>query len=227
MTQEMYNENNTNSDSENLLEADIPAKFMNAETGEVNVAAMAKSYKALERRLSMMPNPPKGPYEYKIDCSHGMFVPDEEVNMRMYEMGLSNEQAQSVYDMAAEKMVPMIKELHADMLADREVEKLMSHFGGAEQWKIVSRQLLAYGRKNMPKDVLDNLASSYEGVMALYRMMKGQEPSLQRNTTRRSAGTLDETELSSMMRDPKYWRDKDPAYIAKVTEGFKNLYGDA
>lgn len=29
-----------------------------------------------------------------------------------------------------------------------------------------------------------------------------------------------------MMNDPKYWRDKDPAFIAKVTEGFKNLYAE-
>jgi hypothetical protein len=28
-----------------------------------------------------------------------------------------------------------------------------------------------------------------------------------------------------MMRDPKYWRDKDPSYVAKVTEGFKKMYG--
>ena len=35
----------------------------------------------------------------------------------------------------------------------------------------------------------------------------------------------DEAELSSMMRDPKYWRDKDPSFVAKVTEGFQNLYG--
>jgi hypothetical protein len=27
-----------------------------------------------------------------------------------------------------------------------------------------------------------------------------------------------------MMRDPRYWRDRDPAFIAQVTEGFKRLY---
>jgi hypothetical protein len=29
-----------------------------------------------------------------------------------------------------------------------------------------------------------------------------------------------------MMRDPKYWRDQDPSFIAKVTEGFKRMYGE-
>ncbi len=209
---------------ENLLEHDIPEKFKNAETGEVNVPAMAKSYKMLEQKLARMPNPVKSPSEYCIDCSHGMFEPDEEVNQRMFAMGLSHDQAQEIYNLAAEKMMPMVKEIHADMLADREVEKLINHFGGAEQWKNVSRQLLAFGTKNLPADVLDNLASSYEGVLALHRMMKGQEPSLQRSNAKATGG-VDSTELSSMMRDPKYWREKDPAFVAKVTQGFENLYG--
>lgn len=38
-------------------------------------------------------------------------------------------------------------------------------------------------------------------------------------------GKLTEGELHTMMRDPKYWREKDPAFIAKVTDGFKALYG--
>jgi hypothetical protein len=27
-----------------------------------------------------------------------------------------------------------------------------------------------------------------------------------------------------MMRDPRYWRERDPALVAQVTEGFKRLY---
>ena len=34
----------------------------------------------------------------------------------------------------------------------------------------------------------------------------------------------DEAALSQMMRDPRYWRDRDPDVIAKVTEGFRRLY---
>ncbi len=78
-----------------------------------------------------------------------------------------------VYDLAAERLVPMILELSADFKADREVEKLTAAFGGPQTWQEMSRQLLAYGKKTLPPDVLTNLSSSYEGVMALYRMMKG------------------------------------------------------
>ncbi|MBR9970814.1 hypothetical protein [Magnetospirillum sulfuroxidans] len=46
-------------------------------------------------------------------------------------------------------------------------------------------------------------------------------------TTRDVAATaaVTEADLETMMRDPKYWKQKDPAFIAQVTEGFQKLYG--
>lgn len=219
----MMNENQ-NPQDENLLNAEIPDKFKDPETGEVKIDLLAKSYRELEQRLSQNPKPPASADEYCIECAHGMFEADAEINHRLHAKGFTQDQAQEVYNIAADKMIPMMREMAMDYKADREVEKLVTHFGGVEQWREVSRQLLSFGQKNLPEDVLDNLSSSYEGVLALHRMMKGGEPSLQRGNAKVS-GSLDEAELSSMMRDPKYWRDKDPAYIAKVTQGFEALYG--
>lgn len=33
-----------------------------------------------------------------------------------------------------------------------------------------------------------------------------------------------EEELRAMMRDPRYWRDRDPQLLDAVSEGFKKLY---
>lgn len=33
-----------------------------------------------------------------------------------------------------------------------------------------------------------------------------------------------ETLLRGMMRDPRYWRDRDPGHVARVAGGFKQLY---
>lgn len=209
---------------ENLLETEIPEKFKHPETGELQLAALLQSYKELERKQSGVPSAPKSPQDYCIECSHGLFEADEEINLHLHEKGFTQDQAQAVYDLAAQKMVPMVREIAADYRADREIEKLIEHFGGTQKWREVSRQLLSFGRKNMPEDVLDNLASSYEGVLALYRMMQGEEPQLssQKSNTVDSVG---EMELSSMMRDPRYWKHKDPSFIAKVTQGYQNLYG--
>ena len=36
-----------------------------------------------------------------------------------------------------------------------------------------------------------------------------------------------EEELRRLMRDPRYWRDRDPAILTRVGEGFKRLYPDS
>lgn len=210
--------------TDNLLDNEIPEKFKDPESGDVRLDALIQSYKELEKKLSSRGNnAPKSPDEYCIDCSHGLFEPDSEINTALHGKGFSQDQAQTVYDLAASRMVPMLSQIAGEFRADREIEKLVDHFGGPEKWKEISRQLLAFGQKNMPADVLDNLASSYEGVLALHRMMKSEEPGLQKRGQK--VDGLNETDLTSMMRDPRYWRDKDPSFVAKVTEGFQSVYG--
>lgn len=203
----------------------VPDKFKNPDTGAVRLEAILNSYKELEKKMSGAPSAPATAEEYCIDCAkHGLFEPDAEINQRLHAKGMSQEQVQEVYDLAAEKMVPMINEVANDAKADRELEKLINHFGGPEKWKEVSRQLLAYGTRNLPADVLENLTSSYEGVLALHKMMGSDTPTPMTSKTVNPSAT-EEKDLQSMMRDPKYWRDKDPAFIARVTDGFKKMYG--
>ena len=33
-------------------------------------------------------------------------------------------------------------------------------------------------------------------------------------------------ELTDLLKDPRYWRDHEPDYVAKVEEQFKKYYGD-
>ena len=214
-----------NMQNETLLDNDIPAKFKDPQTGAVKMDALAKSYKELEAKLSSLPKLPKTPDEYDVKCVHGLFTSDDEINKRLYEKGFTNDQVQMVYDLAAEVMVPMIVNMAGDFQADREVEKLIEHFGGVDKWQEMARQLLAFGQKNLPADVLDTLSSSYDEVLALYRMMNNQEPMIGVKSSD-SAGGDQGLDLQTMMRDPKYWREKDPSFVAKVTEGFQRLYTD-
>ncbi len=208
---------------DNLLDNEIPEKFKDSKTGELKADALLKSYCELEKKMSEKPGAPKTPEEYCIECGHGLFEPDEGINKRLHEKGFSQEQAQEVYDLAAEKFVPMVADVSADLHAERELEKLINHFGGAENWTEVSRQLLAFGQKAMPEDVLDGMASTFEGVLALEKMMKSEEPGLKGNA--QSPEATSEKDLKAMMRDPRYWKQKDPAFVAKVTQGFEKMYG--
>lgn len=223
------------------LPSHLPEKFIDSESGEIRLDALINSYLAMEKKLSqMLPAPdndesrnkllrqlgrPEKPEDYDIDTSHGLFDRDPECDECMHEKGFTNEQAQLVYDLAAKKMVPMIAEVASEFQADREVEKLVDHFGGPEKWREVSRQLLAFGKKNLPQGVLEGLASSYEGIMALYRLMEREDTSISPKGDEQKSESLDD--LQAMMRDPRYWRDKDPSFIKKVSQGFQKIYGNS
>lgn len=215
----------------------VPEKFRDPETGAVRVEALLKSYLELERKLSSpgggerpdllkAPGVPEGPEGYCIACDHGLFEPDPAINGRLHGAGFTPEQAQLVYDLAAERLVPLIQELAAEFQAEREVERLSAQFGGAERWREVSRQLHAWAVKNLPPAAVEGLSTTYEGVMALHRMMTGAEPA----ALSMPAGTPPgggEAELQALMRDPRYWRDRDPAVVSRVTDGFQRLYPTA
>ena len=239
MSENLLNQSQTESTRPSASASKVPDKFIDPESGEIRLEALINSYLSMEKKLSqMLPAPdsdeaksrifgelgrPDKPDNYDIDLSHGLFDRDPECDECMHERGFTNDQAQLVYDLAAKKMVPLIVDMAAEFQADREIERLIEQFGGAEKWREVSRQLFAYGRKNLPNDVLDGLAGSYEGVMALYKMMQRDEPGINPKVEGKVAEG--EEDLQAMIRDPKYWKDKDPAFIRKVTQGFQKIYG--
>lgn len=206
----------------------LPAKFWDEETGSVRLDALVKSYTALEQKLSKKddrPAPPESADAYDIKLVGDLIKSDPEINARLHAKGFTNEQVQEVYDLASEKLMPMIMDIVQDAQADRELDRVVDHFGGVEAWARVSRQLLAFGRKNLPPAMLQSLSSSYEGILQLHRMMLDKSGNPKREMGRKGAGgALDEKQLTKMMQDPRYWRDRNPDFIAKVTEGFQNLY---
>lgn len=99
--------------TENLLTNEIPEKFLDPESGEIRMDRLLQSYHALEKKLSQSPAAPKTPHDYCIDCSHGLFQPDADINARLHEKGFTQDQAQELYNIAAEKLIPMIVEIAA------------------------------------------------------------------------------------------------------------------
>lgn len=216
----------------------VPVKFWDPDSGSIRVEALLKSYQELERKLSTPPDPatekaralsllgvPDKAEDYCIRCDHGLFEPDGEVNARLFTAGFTPDQAQLLYDLAAERMLPLLQEMAAGFQADRELEKLVGHFGGPEKWQDMSGQILAWAERNLPAPLLAALSATSDGVMALHRLMKeggGEPKALRAGADAGGAGTAD---LNRMIADPRYWRDRDPAFIAKVTEGFRRAYG--
>ena len=222
--------------------AEVPEKFWDAERGELRVEALLKSYRELEQRMSQraarpapdaseeerrrwreMMNIPETPDGYQVEPKHELCGPDCAINLRLHEAGFSSEQAQLVYDLAAERLMPLVAEAAQQFEADRQAEKLRAHFGGEERFRRVAAQLKAWGAANLPPGVLEALSTTEEGVLALERMMLGNEPRMERDTP--PPEMLDEGELRRLMRDPRYWRSREPEFVKRVTEGFRKLVG--
>lgn len=220
---------------------EVPEKFWDDEAGQIRVEALLKSYLELEKRLSrMVPLPedeadeearnrllralgvPETPDAYTIEPHHPLLTPDPEVNKRLHQAGFTPAQVQLVYDLAGERLLPLIAEAAQMFEAERQIERLKDHFGGAERWARVAKQLAAWGKTKLPEPVFEALSSTFEGVLALHRMMEKNEPGLMRDAE--PGASLGEDELRAMMRDPRYWKKRDPDFVSRVSDGFRRLF---
>lgn len=219
----------------------IPEKFWDAEKGTVRVEALARSYRELESKLGRMVALPKDerdaaaiarlrralgwperPEEYDLrpDPAIGR---DFELEQRLHAAGFTQEQAQLVYDLAAERLLPAVAEAVGELEAARERAELEAHFGGREAFAQIARQIRAWAERHLEPEEYRALACSARGVLALHAMMRSDEPEIAGSHD--DAGPLTERDLQEMMRDPRYWRDRDPEFVARVTRGFQQLYG--
>lgn len=222
--------------------AEVPEKFWDAERGVVRLDALLKSYRELEWRLSQRFAPPgedapeeekqrfrralgvpERPEDYAIEARHELCGPDPEINARLHAAGFTCAQAQLVYDLAAERLLPLIAEAAQALQTERELDRLRAHFGGEERFRRVAAQLSAWGKANLPASVFEALASTCEGVLTLQRMMEKTEPALGREAEARDVS--DEAALRALMRDPRYWRTREPEFVRRVTKGFRRLVG--
>lgn len=208
----------------------VPDKFVNSETSQINWEELVKSYLALEKKLSSRPtsqtpiNIPTSPNDYQIKIPNDLMKIDPEVNQRLFDLGCTNEQVQGIYDLAADKIIPLIQSLSLEFQTEKDLKELEQEFGGPEQFNTVARQISAWGEKNLDKSVFDLLASHKDGIIALYRMMNGnREANILPSTPNKP--TDSEEVLRRLMQDPKYWKYQDPDLIKRIENGFKQLYG--
>ncbi len=217
----------------------IPTKFWDANTQSIRTDALLKSYLELEKKLTRQQqqlqnyeqnqpvqavnNAPASHEDYCINCDHGYFQADPELNQQLHGKGFSNDQAQFVYDLAAEKLVPLVLEVAQEFEAQRELDKLHDEFGGQQGWQQIAAQIQAWGKKNLPTPVFQALSSTHGGIMAMHQMMHGGETN---PVSAQSQPNAPDHDLNSMIKDPRYWQQKDPAYVAKVTAAFQRKYAN-
>lgn len=79
-----------------------------------------------------------------------------------------------------------------------------------------------FGEKFLPFEAFDALCATPQGIQSIWKMMQSIEPNV--STGSLADKNLSDDDLRTMMRDPKYWRDRDPEYVRKIESGFRKLY---
>jgi hypothetical protein len=202
----------------------LPDKFWDEKQQSVRLDAIIRSYADLEKKLGSVAHRevPPSPDDYQINLRDELLAVDAEVNKKLHAAGFSREQAQVVYDLAYDHLLPLLAELAAHLEADSQIQRLEQRFGGRERWREVARQISAWGSTHLPSQVFEALSTTPEGIETMHQMMAAAEPGLIRD--RGTAGGIDEAEMKTLMRDPRYWRDQDPAIVERVRAGFRSLY---
>jgi hypothetical protein len=203
----------------------LPERFLDDVSGTVRTDALIEAYLDLERQLEQHPprDVPDTADDYAIALQGDLFTVDPDLNRKLHAAGFDQNQAQLVYDLAAQHLLPMVAEVASAYEAESQIERLKHEFGGEKAWRETARQIAVWGRSNLAADVYDVLAASREGVLAMHKMMAGVEPPLLGKSDPENALPT-EAELKDMMRDPRYWREQDRTFVEKVRDGFRQIY---
>ena len=246
MTEEQLQETTQEVSQENTSEVQIPEyipeKFWDSERNEIKVEELGASYKALEQKLGMRTEDlvkqvqedyenqrkssvpesyevrlPEVPEDVEITVD-----PEQELVKSWQQICRDNGLSQEVFDQGVAAFV------NNEIAGLPNLQEEMAKLGDNARERIEAADL--WSKKYLSTDAYDaiaNLASTAEGVKALEEIMSLSRSKPLPNTNTVMDVELDERDLQSMMKDPRYWKEgmKDPAYIAKVTNLYQKKYG--
>ena len=214
-----------------------PEKFLN-EDGTLNAESLLKSYLELEKKIGAMVSIPADDSDNDVRekfyraigvpenadgyPNNPMFEGMPDIKEKFREMGLTAKQAESVCEMAADILSPAIVELLSSQHESNCMGELRQFFGSDDKMQKAFAEINDYAETHLSPEAFDALSSSAEGIKAIYGMMQSKEPTVMAIGAANEA--LSEGMLRQMMKDPKYWRDRDEEFTRKIESGFKKLF---
>ena len=131
-----------------------------------------------------------------------------------FENGYSQEEFEQGIEMYAQAMMGTQPDLEAEA----------ARLGDNAEARIQAASNFA--NKFFPEDALpaiERMCESAEGIIALEAIQEAlKDGSFSGNATPMAG--VSEGDLREMMRDPRYWQEKDPHYIKQVTDGWQRLH---
>ena len=213
----------------------IPEKFLNSD-GTLNSESLIKSYVELEKKIGTMVTVPnsESDTQTKQKFNRAIGVPenaseypthelydDENLRQKFLDIGLTSPQVEKIYDIANEFLSPVISDLFSVQNETNAINELKIFFGSSEKMNDALHAIQTFGERFLPRDAFDALCATPQGIQSVYKMMQSMEPDVK--TSINETQNLTDSDLRRMMRNPKYWRDKDEEYIRNIENGFKKL----
>lgn len=214
----------------------LPEKFWNPDLKSPRAEVMAKSFTELEGKFREKTDVLKAeihaemragaPEEYEINLSEDLKLPEnveldfgKDDPLISWFSSFAKEQGmnQETFDKALNEYVGIEVSNMPDVQS--EISKLGDH--GQDRLLRVHSWL----ESKLSEDELGSLSpllSSASQVEALEKLMKSSGPADFEGDSGSTGLTLEE--LRAMQNDPRYYQQKDPAFIKKVEDGYKRLY---
>lgn len=212
----------------------VPENFWDKDANAVNVAALLKSQADLRKQIGEDLSPKDGAYDIAIPEEYkGAIEIDKESVIYKSVCAFAKEHKLSP-DEFNDLVRPYIDDLAAPFVnaqedLNTEDQKLVKIFGNKKQ-EVIERVNTFIQNTGLGKDpeVLNEiglLTMTASGIKALNMIATAMSPNMPMVS---SSPTTNYTEdqLKEMMRDPRYYRDHEPSFVSKVTNGFKSLYPD-
>jgi len=219
----------------------VPEKFWNKDLNEVNVEELSASYNSLEKKLGARTDElskqvrediekekrAKVPEKYEITKPELEEGVDVDINADMpllqwwQKTAKDNGLTQEQFDDGIKAFINNEVDGLPSLESEKEIlgENATARIEAAELWSKKNLSTEAY-------ETMSRIANTANGVKLVEEIMKLNKdaPIPTTETAIEAAPSLND--LRSMMQDKRYWLDKDPAYIEKVSNLYEKYYGN-
>jgi hypothetical protein len=220
----------------------VPEKFWDTDRNEIKVEELSASYNSLEKKLGMRTDELSKQIRTDIEQEAKTVVPEKyeivmpeipkEINVEVNEeqellkewssICRENNLSQEVFNRGVNAFVNNEIAGLPNLNAEMEIlgDNAKSRLEAAELW---TKKYLS----NEAYDTMSKLASTADGVKAIEEIMNITKSKPLPNANTVVDAELDETDLRSMMNDPRYYdpSKRDEAYYNKVTKLYEKKYG--
>lgn len=216
----------------------LPENFWDAENGQVKVEDLVGSYKELSTFKSeaeaKYANRPESADKYELRVPEGIEglpadfslegAKDSPLLKAVQETVFNAGGSQQEFDNIVKAYLQ--DELSAQAAEQEQFKTELASLGQNADARIEA--VNTYLSANLPEDkarALSENISSAKALEALEDLIKGnQDANVNTGGDQSGNSTLNLQELRKMQDDPRYWRDRDPAFMNQVNQGYQKLY---